>query len=266
MQSLLPGYLDIDGLMVRYQVGGQGPPVLLLHGWGGTLESFTPVSDDLRGSYTVYAFDLPGFGESSLPPIAWGAADYARLTLNLVDTLKLDRPHLIGHSFGGQVAIALAATYPERVGRLILVGSAGIHTRRPPSVHLKRLAARVGRWLAAYGGWWGNRLREAIYRGVQSQDYARAGPLRATLVKVVNEDLKALLPRIISPTLVVWGENDTDVPLASAHVMVRLIPEARLVVLERAGHFAYLDQFGQFRLIVHRFLRGEPVKTGIPWT
>lgn len=257
-------YLEIDGLAVRYEVGGQGPPVLLLHGWGGAIESVTPVANDLRGAYTVYAFDFPGFGESTLPPVPWGSAEYAQLTLKLMDLLQLENSYLIGHSFGGQVAIVLAAQHPRRVRKLVLVNSAGIRARRRPVVRLKRLAARGGKWLAAHGGWVGEKVRDCIYRRFQSHDYASAGPLRATLVKVVNEDLRALLPQIVSPTLLIWGEHDTDVPLDAAQLMARLIPDAQLVVLKNAGHFSYLDQFGQFRLLVSRFLRGDPAKVAIP--
>jgi pimeloyl-ACP methyl ester carboxylesterase len=249
--------LKIDGLTVRSQVGGRGPHVLLLHGWGGAIESFAPVLDDLHRSYTVAAFDLPGFGESSLPPSPWGSADYARLTLRIMERLKLDRPHLIGHSFGGQVCIQLASIAPERVGKLVLVCSAGIRTRPALATRLKRTAARLGKWLAAYGGRLGEKGRAAIYRRVRSRDYANAGPLRPTLVRVINEDLTPVLPLIASPTLLIWGAQDRDVPLAAAQVMARRIPVAQLVVFEHAGHFAYLDQFDRFRLLVGRFLR-EP--------
>jgi pimeloyl-ACP methyl ester carboxylesterase len=249
--------LQIDGLTVRSRVGGHGPQVLLLHGWGGAIESFAPVLDDLHRSYRVAAFDLPGFGNSSLPPTTWGSADYARLTLQIMARLQLNRPHLIGHSFGGQVSIQLAATAPERVGKLVLVCSAGIRMRPALATRLKRTAARFGKWLAAHGGWIGEKARAAIYRRVQSQDYASAGPLRSTLVRVITEDLTPLLPRIAAPTLLVWGAQDRDVPLTAGQVMVRLIPAAQLAIFENAGHFAYLDQFDRFRLLVRRFLR-EP--------
>jgi pimeloyl-ACP methyl ester carboxylesterase len=238
-------------------MGGDGPHVLLLHGWGGAIESFAPVLTDLCQSYTVAAFDLPGFGKSSVPPTTWGSADYARLTLQIMEHLQLDRPHLIGHSFGGQVCIQLAATAPACVGKLVLVCSAGIRTRPALATRLKRTAARLGKWLAAHAGWIGERLRAAIYRRVQSQDYANAGPLRPTLVRVITEDLTPLLPLIASPTLLVWGAQDRDVPVAAGQVMARLIPAAQLAVFENAGHFAYLDQFDRFRLLVRRFLR-EP--------
>jgi pimeloyl-ACP methyl ester carboxylesterase len=250
-------YLHIDGLSVRYQAGGHGPPLLLLHGWGGRIESFTPVADDLRRSYTVYAIDLPGFGDSSLPAVPWGSADYARLTLAVMDRLELVKPHVLAHSFGGQVIIHVAAAHPTRLGKLVLVGSAGIRGPRTLKAHLKRLISQMGRWAATYGGSVGKTLRDALYRRIQSQDYANAGALRPTLVKVVNEDLRALLPRIKSPTLLVWGEHDREVPLAAARLMARLIPGAQLVVLENAGHFPYLDQFDRFRLIIGRFLRNH---------
>jgi pimeloyl-ACP methyl ester carboxylesterase len=253
--------LEIDGLCVRYQMRGHGPAVLLLHGWGGAIESFTPVLNDLQRSHTVYAFDLPGFGESSLPPSAWGSPEYAQLTLKLMNLLQLERPHLIGHSFGGQVSLRLAVISPERVGKLVLVGSAGIRTRPILAIRLKSAVARLGKWLAAHGGSLGERLRAKIYRRVQSKDYADAGPLRPTLVKVLNEDLTPLLSLIKSPTLLVWGKQDRDVPLSAAQLMARAIPCAQLVVFEHAGHFAYLDQFDHFRLLVGRFLR-DPDQPG----
>jgi pimeloyl-ACP methyl ester carboxylesterase len=264
MSTAAPAFLDIDALTVRYRLDGQGAAVLLLHGWGGSLESWGPVFDDLRRAHTVCAFDLPGFGASTRPAEAWGSADYAQLTLRLMDRLGLRRPHLLGHSFGGQVSIRLAAAHPQRVGKLILVSSAGVRRRRPWRVQLKRALAGVGKLAAAYGGSPGRRLREAIYRRVQSSDYASAGPLRATLVKVVNEDVTALLPSIASPTLLVWGERDPEVPVAAAQLMAQLMPRAQLVVFENAGHFPYLDHFGRFRLVVGRFLRDEGGQTVEP--
>jgi pimeloyl-ACP methyl ester carboxylesterase len=261
MRALRQDFLDVDGLRVRYRVAGDGPSVLLLHGWGGRIESFTPVYNDLVRSYTVYAIDFPGFGDSTLPAVPWGSADYARLTLAVMDRLQLASPHIIAHSFGGQVAMNLAATHPERLGKLVLVASAGVRGPRTLKAHVKRCVSRLGKWVSAYGGPFGKTLRDALYQRIQSQDYADAGPLRPTLVKVVNEDLRALLPHIKCPTLLIWGEHDRDVPPAAAQVMARLIPDAQLVIFENAGHFPYLDQFDRFRLIVGRFLRDRERQT-----
>ncbi|MCZ6875718.1 MAG: alpha/beta hydrolase [bacterium] len=248
-------YLDIDGVKIRYLSAGAGESVLLLHGWGCSIESMTPVFDEFVKHYAVVALDFPGHGESELPPRAWNVTDFMVMVLRVMDALHLDRPHIIAHSHGGRVAIKLAATYPDRVGKIVLVDSAGIRPSRRFKYYVRVSLAKIGKFLAAYGGRWGERMRQRIYASVASQDYAAAGPLRETFVKLVNADLTSELPAIQAPTLLVWGENDTDTPVASAKIMHQLIPNAELVVLQHAGHFSYLDQFGKFRLIVGKFLR-----------
>jgi pimeloyl-ACP methyl ester carboxylesterase len=249
-------YLEIDGTKLRYEMAGSGAPILLLHGWGGSIESMGMIFDDFVRDHTVVAVDFPGHGASSLPPTAWGVADYAQSVLCLLDALHVQRPHIIAHSHGGRVTIKLATLHPDRVGKLVLVNSAGVKSPRSWRYYGRVLVARGGKFLAKYGGRIGHMARERMYRAVASKDYATAGPLRDTLVKLVNEDLTPILPRIKSPTLLVWGADDTETPLASAKVMERLIPQARLVVLQHAGHFSYLDQYGKFRLIVRQFLSG----------
>ena len=248
-------YLDIDGLKIRYRSAGAGDPVLLLHGWRGSIESMTPVFDEFVKHYAVVALDFPGHGESELPPRAWNVTDFMVMVLRLMDALHLDRPHIIAHSHGGRVTIKLAATHPDRVRKIVLVDSAGIRSSRPCKYYVRVSLAKIGKFLAAFGGRWGERMRQRLYASVASQDYAAAGPLRETFVKLVNADLTSELPAIQAPTLLVWGENDADTPLASAKIMHQLIPGAELVVLQHAGHFSYLDQFGKFRLIVGKFLR-----------
>jgi pimeloyl-ACP methyl ester carboxylesterase len=177
-----------------------------------------------------------------------------------MDALHMQRPHIIAHSHGGRVTIKLATLHPDRVGKLVLVDSAGIKPPRSWRYYGRALLAKGGKYVAKYGGRIGAMARERIYRAVASQDYANAGPLRDTFVKLINDDLAparapSILSQIASPTLLVWGADDTETPLASAKVMERLIPQARLVVLQNAGHFSYLDQYGKFRLIVRQFLR-----------
>jgi pimeloyl-ACP methyl ester carboxylesterase len=256
-------YLNIDGINIRYKMAGMGEQVLLLHGWGGSLESMGVVFDDLATQYTVLALDFPGHGESGLPPTAWGVSDYAESVLHLMNILNLQRPHILAHSHGGRVTLKLASTYPDRVGKLILVDSAGVRPPRPLTYYGRVLLARLGKALARYGGRWGHTVRDRIYGAVASSDYANAGPLRETFVKLVREDLTPLLPGVKAPTLLVWGADDKDTPVSCARVMERLIPDARLVILQNAGHFSYLDQYGKFRLIVNRFLRDERVNSQV---
>lgn len=248
-------FLEVDGIKVRYRVAGAGEQIVLLHGWGGSIESMGVVFDDFASQYAVLAVDLPGHGASELPPTPWGVSAYAECVLRVMDALDVQRPHIIAHSFGGRVTIKLASAQPDRVGKIILVDSAGVRLPRSMRYYLRVMLAKTGKYLARRGGRPGNILRDLIYTVIASRDYLNAGPLRDTFIKIVNEDLTPILPRITSPTLLIWGEDDTETPVAAAMVMQHLIPQAELVIFKHAGHFSYLDQYSKFRLVVRRFLR-----------
>ncbi|MGA8633864.1 MAG: alpha/beta hydrolase [Candidatus Dormiibacterota bacterium] len=240
---------------------GTGRPLLLLHGWGVSSELFAPILDALEPGRRLIVPDLPGFGATPEPGSAWSVHDYAAWCVALLDRLGIGTIDLIGHSNGGRIGIVMAATYPGRVGRMVLVGSAGIRPRqtlrsvaRVRSYKLLRAAERSGAWPAA--------LRRAAARRADqrgSADYrAVSGVMRGTLVRVVNEDLRSLLPQLHLPVLLIWGEHDTETPLDDGRLMEQLIPDAGLVVFEGAGHYAYLEQPARFCRIVEVFLRDEP--------
>lgn len=248
-------YLDIDGLRIRYRRAGDGPSLLFLHGWGARIESFTRLLDEFAGRHTVCAFDFPGFGESCLPLCPWGVEDFAVLTRGVIGTLGLERPDVIAHSFGGRVAIKLAAQHPEVVGRLVLVGTPGFRPPRSARYYLRVAVAKAARIVAASCGTPGAKFAARMRQFSGSADYKTAGPLRATLVRVVNEDLGVLLPRLAAKTLLVWGEDDREVPVTVAKTMAAAIPDASLVVIPRAGHFCFVERHDYFRLLVAKFLR-----------
>ena len=236
-------------------MAGVGEQLLLLHGWGCSIESMGLVFDDFATDYAVLAVDFPGHGESEVPPTAWGVSDYSALVLDVMNALHWQRPHIIAHSFGGRVTIKLASSHPDRVGKIILVNSAGVRPRRSLRYYLRVMVAKTGKYLARRCGRWGEMMRDRIYTAIASKDYLKAGPLRDTFTKIVNEDLTPILPHIKSPTLLIWGENDQEVPISSAIVMKNMMPQAELVIFKHAGHFAYIDQYNKFRLVVRRFLR-----------
>jgi pimeloyl-ACP methyl ester carboxylesterase len=242
---------------VRFITGGQGDAVLLLHGWGGSIDSMRPIYDDLVNYYTVYAVDLPGHGQSEAPTSAWGVTEYTNCVVEFMGQLGITKATVIAHSFGGRITIKLAALFPQLIDKIVFVDSAGVRPPRGTRYYTRFVLAKTGKLLAAYCGSLGKAARSWIYARIGSSDYARAGKLRETFVKVVNEDLTDLLSKINHPTLIIWGENDLDTPLIMGVTMERLIPGATLVVLRDAGHFSYLDQFGKFRLHVLRFLQGN---------
>lgn len=246
-------FIEINDLKIAYQVKGTGTPVVLLHGWGGEANSFKPVFDWLSRSYQVYALDLPGFGLSEMPSTAWDASDYAQFLSTFFYKLNIDKAHLIGHSYGGRISIVMAAEEPEKVDKLILVDSAGIIPSRTAKYYIRVSVAKIGRLMRCCGTL-GNRLADSIAQRVGSKDYQEAGPMRATLVKSVNQNLRPLLPKIQASTLLIWGENDTDTPISFGKIMEKEIPDAGLVILKDAGHFSYLDRLPQFCEIVANFL------------
>jgi pimeloyl-ACP methyl ester carboxylesterase len=245
--------LQIGCQRLAYRDGGQerdSPPVVLLHGWGTSAEAVTPVQTVLASEFRVLAFDLPGFGQSDPPQGAWDSAAYADFVKQALDALALSNVSLIGHSFGGKISIVLAARWPELVHRLVLVNSAGIRPARSPRYRARVAVFKTARRLAGRGA-----LADWLARRFGSTDYRDAGPLRPTLVRVVNEDLRPLLPRIAAPTLLIWGDQDSETPVSDAAIMEREIPDAGLVVFPRAGHYSYADDLPRFCRVVGHFLK-----------
>lgn len=255
-----PMFLHVSGLKVYYEVAGAGHPVLLLHGWGTHSGSMRPILEFMRESadVRVFALDFPGFGLSESPPKPWNVNDYVALVRAVLDGLRLEKVDIIAHSFGGRVAIKLAAEHPQVVERLVLVDSAGIRPKRTVGYYLKVGVAKTTRILIkVLPGFLSNPVRTRVLAKIGSTDYRNAGQMRQTFVRIVNEDLRQLLPAIKCPTLIVWGELDTETPLDDARFMEQMIPNARLVVLEGAGHFCYLDRFSAFSEVVSSFVGGR---------
>lgn len=252
-------HITIDGVTVAYDTAGDGPPLLFLHGWGGSAKSFLPVFQVFAQWFRVIAIDFPGFGESTTPASVWGVGEYAELVQKFLHELGIEKTHIVAHSFGGRVTIWLASEHPELVDKITLVDAAGVKPKRPLKYYLKVYTFKTLKQLYRLG-LLGPRTDERLHKlyGLfGSTDYQEAGAMRNIMVRVVNQYLDSLLPAIKSPTLLVWGENDIAIPVREARVMERLIPDAGLVVLENAGHYSYLDQLALFNKILKQFMLGE---------
>jgi len=233
-------------------------PIVILHGWGAHIEAVGTILTALDGASEVIALDLPGFGESDPPEQAWDVDAYARFMIHFLDELAVERAHLVGHSHGGRVSIALAADEADRVGRLLLVDSAGIPPKRGWRYRRRVAVAKLGRLVGKLGGP-GRRLQERMRAKVASRDYLEASEaMRGTFRAAVAANLTDRLPRISASTLLVWGDQDDDTPLWMGRRMEELIPDAGLVVLEGAGHYSYADSPGQFGAVARRFLVEQP--------
>jgi len=248
----------IAGQMLGVAVFGQPhperDPILLLHGWGGSIESMIGAAEGLaaRGHY-IHALDLPGFGRSAPPPegAAWGVDDYARIVLAYLDSAGVERVNLIGHSFGGRISLVLGADHAARVGKIVLADSAGViapPTARDRLLQMGKAALKLP-GVNAFEG----KLRQWGRERLGSADLKTAGVLEATFRRVIQEDLLPHAGRIAAPTLLIWGDQDQDTPLWQGQALEKAIPDAGLVVFQGAGHFAYQERLPDFLRIVDTF-------------
>ena len=254
---------EIKSVKLHWEQSGQGDKnILMLHGWGCSTKHFEPIAKALASDYHVTVIDFPAHGESSQPPEPWGVSDFADCVKQLIEKLGIAPCDIIAHSFGGRVALWLAANEPQLVNRLVLTGCAGL--RKPQTEEQKKKSQRYQKLKKLYLGLEKVKplqsLAESGLKALQqkygSADYnALSDEMKKTFVKVVNEDLSPLLPRIQASTLLVWGEKDDSTPLWMGQKMEKEIPDAGLVVFEGDDHFAYLRQWPRFVTVVRAFLK-----------
>lgn len=214
----------LDGAVLAERTG-ENPRILALHGWGRTRADWLPA---LRSP--ALAVDLPGFGASPAPPEPWGSREYAEL---LAPLLAEGGWTVAGHSFGGRVAVHLAAGWPSLVDKVVLTG---VPLLKQASSGKPPLAFRLAKKAHALG-LLSDATMEAERRKRGSADYRAAeGVMRDTLVRLVNEDYRALLPGITAPVELVWGARDTAAPLAMVQEAATLLPQATLDVSLTSGH------------------------------
>ena len=219
--------------------GSGNPGVLALHGWGRTHRDFDAVLDGVP----AIALDLPGFGASPAPTEVWGADQYAQGTFGVFEAF-VEPAVVVGHSFGGRVALALASRHPESVKSLLLIGVPLLHPPdRQPSRPLP--GYRLTRW-AHRRGLLTDAKMEAARQKYGSADYrAAAGLMRDILVKAVNETSESALDAVRVPIHLLWGANDTAAPLSVAHEVERRLTkrgaEVSLEVVEDVGHHVMLE-------------------------
>lgn len=251
---------EISGLKINYIKVGEGEPVLVLHGWGASIETVMPIVNILKRDNTVYAIDLPGFGKSQEPAEVFGSFCYGDIVKEFIDKQGIHRLSLVGHSFGGKISIILSSKFPELVDKVVLIDSAGLIPKRTWKYHFKVRGYKLLKKLYRTVVFWQDDATkmEKLYRKFGSDDYqSSSGIMRKILVRVVNENLKPLLRDIKAPTLIIWGAKDEDTPLYMAKIMEKEIKDSGLVVFEDAGHYSYLDDFGRFSRVMEAFFKPE---------
>jgi pimeloyl-ACP methyl ester carboxylesterase len=260
--------IDVDGIRIAYERAGDGPPLVLLHGYvGDGTTTWRPQIESLSDEFTVVAWDAPGAGRSSDPPESFGMAGYADCLARFVNGLRLEKPHVAGLSFGGALALELYGRHPTIPRTLILT--------------------------SAYAGWAGSlpadaaeqRLQQALVLADLSPDefvdvllptmFSEGTPqdsvdafeasMRAfhpsgfrAMAHASAEDLRDVLARISVPTLLVCGAKDVRAPLAVAEKLHEAVSGSKLVVLPNAGHACNIEAPHEFNRAVRNFIRASP--------
>lgn len=237
--------ITVKDTEVNYIQYGKGKDIILLHGWGQNIEMMKPLGDKLEDKYRLTIIDFPGFGDSPEPKEVFKVEDYCEVVEDLVKVLKIKNPTLIGHSFGGRVSIMFASR--NEVDKLILFGSPCFHKEE------KSLKLQTLRTLKKVPGI--NKLEGFAKKHIGSRDYKNASEMmRKILVEVINEDLEKYARKIKCPTLLMWGDNDLEVPVDDARKMEKIIDDAALIVFPNSSHYAYLENLNQVVKIIKEFV------------
>lgn len=246
---------DIRGVKLHYEkYGSHGRHVVLLHGWGQNTEMMAFIGEGLKSHFIVYNIDFPGFGQSDLPPEPWDTNDYAEFLHEFCLLKKIEDPIFIAHSFGCRVAVRYAYRYGAY--KMVLTGAAGIRDKRGLDYYAKVYSYKLGKKILSLKPF--EKYKDSLTKNAGSEDYRNSsGVMRQTFVKVVNEDLKDLLPSIKAETLLVFGENDEATPVEKGKMMEKLMPDAALVIFENDDHYAYIHQAQRFLLVLDAFLRSD---------
>jgi pimeloyl-ACP methyl ester carboxylesterase len=237
-------------------------PILILHGWGASASSWQRVKELLEDAgFGVIVPNLPGFGGTNPPPRPWQVQDYAEWIKEFCEKEKLSQVFLLGHSFGGRLAVKFSAKNPEKLIKLILVDSAGFDREKNLALQQKFIlkAAEILHFIVMLP------LAKNLYPIFRRLAYFFAGTkdyylikepvMKETFKKIITEDLTPHLSQIKTPTLIVWGKKDKLTPLKTAYLIKEKISDSTLEILPDVGHNPHLECPEKLAEIVTKFIK-----------
>ena len=228
--------------------------ILILHGWGSRSQNWSEVRNLLEAQgIKVYIPDLPGFGQS--PPLErpWSLDDYVEWLLKFINDSQargeLSEPFfLLGHSFGGAVAVKFTLKHPEKLKKLFLVAPAIIRRKSSQKERFKKTASFFS-FLPSF-------IKKIIYKLFIPSDYpVTKGVIRETYLKIIKEDLSSSLSEIKVPTIIIWGKEDKVTPFKEAHFIKEKISGAFLEILPKIGHSPHREVPGELTRTILRHLQ-----------
>lgn len=235
------------------------PTLVILPGWGGSHYTWQEFIALASRHFNVHCFDLPCFGAEPCPTEVWGIEEYAEFVKQklLRVTMHESRVMLLGHSFGGQVAVCLAAQHPALVDKLILSGAAVVRPNRVWRRAISAGIAAAGKIIirAPILRTHEDFIKKIFYRLIDAPDYLEtAGIKREIYKKIIRQDGTRLLPRIHAPTLVVWGTKDRLTPLRQGRKIFKLLPKAQWRAFKRTRHALHRERPSELLAAIREFI------------
>jgi len=233
----------INNLKINYKVFGAGPSatgkaLLILHGWGSDSNKWQKISQAISEiGIKVIVPDMPGFGKSEVPKIPWTFNNY----VNFVEEFTKTQPelkgnyYLLGHSFGGAVAVKVAVDTPQQINKLFLIACACIRKK----TLLKEISAKFSKIVKIFSFLpYYLFLRKTFYKFIiRKSDYIYTkGIMKETYLRVISENLACYLSFIRTSTIIIWGDKDEFTPVGNAYLINKKIKDSKLIVIPGAGH------------------------------
>ncbi len=257
-------HVDVGGVQIAYTRAGSGPPLVMLHGAPADSRTWQWMLPDLARDHTVVAWDAPGFGQSSDIDDTWRAAQFADALAAFIDALSLERPHLVGHSFGTMIALTMFERHPAVPASLVLIGGyAGWAGSLPPEEVERRLAMFLG--MADLGDAFDPKSYPGLFTelippdrdsvlAAMMRENVRPATIRAAGFIGAETDLRPVLPTVDVPTLILHGEADARSPLTNAETLHAAISSSRLAVLANLGHACVVEDPEACAAEIRRFV------------
>ena len=290
--------IQINNLSINYKTIGNGKiPIVLLHGWGVSSDKYAELIKTLypilNTQYSILILDLPGFGKSNEPNKNWRLDDYVEfvdefikktnrkggfeLVKNILEK-KLEQYKqcgnvychtekettkdviLIGHSFGGKIAIKYATKYPERINKLILTGAAGIKHKLTTKQKIFFILAKTGKTVFSLPII--NNFQKPIHkifsklaRSRKKDYYSASSRMKEIMKNILAEEITDHLDKIKNPTLLVWGREDRTTPLSDGKIMNERIEDSKLIIVDNANHSLPYQKPKEFAKIIEEFIK-----------
>lgn len=260
MKQIQSRKIKVNKLDVHYFTGGQGDPLLVIHGGGNSARSWIKNIEELAKNYTVYAPDLPGFGRSQSMDGDYFIPELVEFVNDFSHELGLKKFHLVGHSLGGGIALSYALKFPHKLKKLVLVSS-------------MCMGREIALWVRFLSSCWASRgigkMVLAVLKSVKWVVGKLFAPVEFVLplstfslslgrkITTIREQTTVLfhqLSEVMVPTLVVWGARDPILPVRQAYAAAELIPDCQIKVFADSGHSVYRDNIFEFSRLLQRFL------------